>query len=284
MHTFGAVKQWYALLQFIYFFHTKPTSVVMVAAIRPRRLIVVFMVFFFTILAGVVIAGMVMDEKLPDGKEGPEAEALAQKMLNAINHEAWLATGAVTWSFRGGHDFIWDRTRHYVKVSWKKYEVYVDINARQGVAFKKGTQLQGQEANELVNTAWEFWVNDSFWLNPISKIKDPGTTRKLVTRKNGSEALLVTYSSGGVTPGDSYLWLLDENSLPTHWRLWVQIVPVGGGKFTWKGWITTETGVKISTEHSWGPLNIPIENVETASTLTGLSQVDSDIFTVLTNR
>ena len=38
-------------------------------------------------------------------------------------------------------------------------------------------------------------------------------------------------SSSGVTPGDSYLWVLDDK-LPTAWRLWVSVVPIPG----WTSW------------------------------------------------
>jgi hypothetical protein len=52
------------------------------------------------------------------------------------------------------------------------------------------------------------------------KLRDPGTSRSIVMQDE-KEALMVTYTSGS-TPGDSYVWILDEN-IPA-WRMWVSIV------------------------------------------------------------
>ncbi|MEZ4952350.1 MAG: hypothetical protein R2825_02080 [Saprospiraceae bacterium] len=35
------------------------------------------------------------------------------------------------------------------------------------------------------------------------------------------------YKTGGVTPSDSYVWLLDENGQPTAWKMWVSITSIG---------------------------------------------------------
>jgi len=68
------------------------------------------------------------------------------------------------------------------------------------------------------------------------KIFDPGTERRIVNYKN-KEALLITYTrSGGTTPGDSYLWILNEKFLPTSYKMWTRIIPIGGVSATWSDW------------------------------------------------
>ncbi len=52
--------------------------------------------------------------------------------------------------------------------------------------------------------------------------------RRLVKTKTNKDALLVTYTSGGTTPGDSYLWHLDASGKPESYQMWVSILPIGG--------------------------------------------------------
>jgi hypothetical protein len=159
------------------------------------------------------------------------------------------------------------------------YNVLVDINQKKGVARKNGKIVKGEEGQKLVIKAWKIWVNDSFWLNPVAKAFDPGTSRSLVTLDDGTQGMMVSYSSGGDTPGDSYLWLVDKNFLPTDWKLWVSIIPIGGVKFSWENWKTLSTGAKVATFHS-GLIDIELRNVEGSKDLLTLTK-GIDIFAEL---
>jgi hypothetical protein len=78
--------------------------------------------------------------------------------------------------------------------------------------------------------------------------------------------LLVSYSSGGVTPGDAYLWILDENGLPKAYRMWVNILPVGGLKSSWEDWKTLPTGAKYAASHIlFGTYNAEVSNVNSGA-------------------
>ena len=244
---------------------------------KPKRGRKVLRILFFSLSALIVVffgAFFWMDEAMPEGKEGPEADALAEKMQAAVNHEAWLNTGAVKWTFKNRHHFIWDRHRQYAKVEWKKYMVLLRIKEKTGLAFENGNQVEGEDADQLVNTAWQFWVNDAFWLNPIAKAFDPGTTRELVELKDGKQGVMVKYSSGGVTPGDSYLWLLNDDGTPYAWKMWVSIIPIGGLEFSWDDWITLPTGAKVSTFHKGSLLNVELTDIDAAATLAELVETD----------
>lgn len=216
------------------------------------------------IILGLFITKQALSESMPQGTAGPAADALANKMLAAIDKPAWDTTGVVQWTFKGMHDFLWDKKRNLVKVNWEDYEVLVTLDETTGKAWKNGAEVTGEEGDKLVKTAWGYFCNDSFWLNAPAKVFDRGTERKTVDMPDGSKALMLTYTSGGVTPGDSYLWSFDENGLPKSYKMWVSIIPVGGMEFTWEGWKTLSTGAKIATLHKSKVLELDISNLKGA--------------------
>ena len=101
---------------------------------------------------------------------------------------------------------------------------------------------------ELIKTAEKYFNNDSFWLVAPYKIFDSGTERRIVEYEN-KDALLITYTSGGSTPGDSYLWILNEKYIPTSFKMWTSIIPIGGVSGSWSDWKVTESGIKLPTKH-----------------------------------
>lgn len=226
-----------------------------------------------------LIAFMIMSESLPKGETGPEAEALAQKVLTAINKDAWDNTGVVQWSFPRGHDYIWDKKRHLTEVKWDNNRALIDLQKVEGKAYTDGKEVTGEAGKKLVKEAWSYWCNDSFWLNAPAKVFDGGTERSVVTQEDGKKALMITYKGGGVTPGDSYLWTVDDTGLPTSYKMWVSIIPLGGVSATWADWKTLSTGAKVATNHdlSIGGMKIPITNLKAAANLTEFGLAE-DIF------
>lgn len=222
-----------------------------------------------TILVICLVLYSVYDKPLPTGEEGVAADQLADKMLQAINHQAWENTVAVQWSFFRGHDFIWDKKRDLVQVQWDDFRVLLRTTDQSGKAFKNERELSGDGASEALQTAWEYFANDSFWLAAPFKIYDPGTSRELVKTDRG-DGLLVSYASGGVTPGDSYLWILSDDGTPQAWQLWVQIIPLGGMEFSWEGWKTYENGVRLSNFHN-GIMDVKITNIKLAMDVSELN-------------
>jgi len=213
------------------------------------------------ILLGLVITGLVLHERRPQGTAGPEADALAKTMLDAVNQAAWDSTRYVQWTFTNRHHYLWDREAEWVEVRWSNNRVLLHTPTQKGHAWQDETAVEGDVANNLLKTAWAFFCNDSFWLAAFNKVFDEGTQRQLVPQPDGSDALLVTYASGGVTPGDSYLWLLDENGLPQAWKMWVSVIPVGGLSFTWENWKELSTGAMVALDHKNQLANVALTNV-----------------------
>ncbi|MFK7937428.1 MAG: hypothetical protein AB8G22_28190 [Saprospiraceae bacterium] len=235
-----------------------------------------------SIIAIFLIIGLIANESKPIGETGEKADDLARMMLQAIDKPAWDSTRYVRWTFKGMHEFMWDKERNLVKVNWDDNEALVDLDEITGQAFVNGNQLSDVENDEKVRKAWEYFCNDSFWLNAPAKAFDPGTERSIIKMDDGSEALMVSYMSGGVTPGDSYLWILDEKGMPKSWKMWVKIIPVGGIGWTWEDWTKLPSGAKISTLHQNPLLNIDITNLMGSQDLQKLGY-NSDPFAAIVN-
>lgn len=197
-----------------------------------------------TFLAIVFIGFGILDHPLPDGTPGQAAEELANEMLTALNKSAYDTLNYIEFTFRGAHTHKWNKQLNSVIVSWDDYDVYVNLN-QLSITY-----------DELEMEAYEYFINDSFWLVAPFKIKDAGTSRSTVELPEG-RGLLVTYSSGGLTPGDRYLWVLDERGFPKAWKLWTSNVPIGGLEFTWDGWVTIND-VWFSSIHEGKLLDVPV--------------------------
>lgn len=222
----------------------------------------IFLVSIFTLtILAIAFVYFSLNKKLPEGKTGPEADSFALRIQEAVKHDLYLDTDYIQWSFRNKHHYLWDRRQNTVKVQWEKHTAHLDLNAphHSFLANKDHTQ---KEVKELINTAQGYFNNDSFWIVAPHKLFDKGVTRSLITLDDDSKSLLVTYRSGGTTPGDSYLWKVDKNYLPTSFQMWVSIIPIGGIEATWEGWTITQSGAYLSQKHKLLGFNIPISNLK----------------------
>ena len=238
------------------------------------------------LLAGAAILGillllaLVFKSAPPKGQTGPEADLLAQKMMAAVDCEAWEATDWVSWSFAGAHHYIWDKKRNLLQAEWGKTKVLLRLDTQQGIAYKNGSLLNGKKADKACKKAWSYFCNDSFWLNPVCKAFDPGTERYTVDLKTGGQGVAVTYTSGGVTPGDTYVWELGEDFKPKRWRMWVKIIPVGGVPTDWGAWRKIPGGAWIAGQRKLGPIDLKLDQVNAAVSWEELG-IDTDPFSPL---
>lgn len=212
------------------------------------------------LLAGCTGMYWVMDRPLPNGTVGADADALAEKMLAQLHVEEWKQTAWVQWNFANRHKFVWDKSRNWAEVRWEKNCVYLNLKElSKSKVLVNGSEIGADDSQRLIELALGYFNNDSFWLVAPYKVFDEGTQRSLVSEEDGSNSLLVRYSSGGSTPGDSYLWKLNEQGIPQSCRMWVSIIPIGGVEASWDDWSSLPTGALIATRHQLGGLlDIPI--------------------------
>ncbi|WP_436515401.1 hypothetical protein [Ekhidna sp. To15] len=201
-----------------------------------------------TLLIIGVLVYLFVDESVPSGTKGQDAEQLADEMLMALNKPGFDTIAIIRFTYPGGHSYEWNKAENKVRVQWEANDVFLDLNR------------PTEEFSTLEYEGYEYFLNDSFWLIAPFKVRDNGVVRSSVEVDDG-RGLLVTYTTGGVTPGDSYMWILDENGFPKAWKLWTSNVPLGGLKVGWGGWVEKQ-GVWFSTFHPSKVIDLEITGLE----------------------
>lgn len=216
--------------------------------------LLIIAILFVALFSGLYFT---LSSSIPNGESGRKAEELTDNMLSSLNYDAYQKLNSISWTFREKHHYRWDKRENSVSATFDRASVKLNFGTG------KHEVIASSNANQdsLIQMAISYFYNDSFWLVAPFKIRDKGTTRKFVETDDGP-GILVSYSSGGVTPGDSYLWVLDENYRPKYWRLWTSNVPIPGLKFKWTSWKQYK-GVWFATDHPGAePLAIDITNLE----------------------
>ncbi|HLV14461.1 MAG TPA: hypothetical protein VKY41_04720 [Xanthomarina sp.] len=233
---------------------------------KTKRVIkIVLGIIVFLTLPTLLLYGFVYfkyNEELPQGIQGEQADALAYKMLDALDYEAYKNTNYLEWTFKKRHHFEWQKDKNICHVYWKEFKVALNLNdSSKSQAYINDVQAPAEQVGELVEKALNYFNNDSFWLVAPYKVFDEGTERRLVITEEGKEALLITYTSGGTTPGDSYLWEFKNNGHPKSFKMWVDILPIGGLEASWSNWTTTESGAKLPTFHKMLLFGLEIDHI-----------------------
>jgi hypothetical protein len=226
---------------------------------RKRNFLKRTLIVLLILAATLVVSVKLLSEPLPTGLTGPQADALAMKIEQTLGKSAYDNLSQIKFSFRN-HHYNWLKMENKVIVTWDEYTVHLDLN-NTSVSEVLPSNLSVEAKSKLVRQATAFFYNDSYWLVAPFKFFDPGVERRLVKLDEAADALLITHTSGGVTPGDSYLWIVDQNGRPTSFKLWVSIIPIKGISASWEGW-TMASCVQFSTQHKLGPLAIEITGLE----------------------
>jgi hypothetical protein len=218
--------------------------------------------FLGLLLIAFIVLKLIYNEDIPQGTSGKPADELAFKMLDAIHHKEFTEANEIHWTFRGVNRYEWKLQQNMVDVYWDNYRVSYQTQYPQiSFAFKDGKQIEGEEKQKAIDYAAVNFNNDSFWVVAPHKIMDIGTTRQLIN-EDGKEKLLVTYNSGGSTPGDSYLWEVNEMHQPIAFKMWVSIIPLDGIEATWSNWKMTDGGFMLPQNRSFFGLEIPVTDLK----------------------
>ena len=235
-------------------------------ALKKAAKIVIGAIVFLT-LPSLLLYGFLYfkyNEPLPSGISGQQADNLAHKMLEALDYEAYKNTAYVEWTFKKRRHYEWHKNKQTCNVLWKDFKVTLNFNdPNTHKAYIHGFIKDGEMANELIEKAIKYFNNDSFWVVAPYKVFDEGVKRELV-KYNNKEALLVTFTKNGSTPGDSYLWLLDDTNKPRAFKMWASILPIDGLEASWGNWFTSESGALLPTFHKLLFFGIEIDDIKTS--------------------
>ena len=237
-------------------------------AIKAKKIfkIILGVIIFFT-LPSLLFFGFVYfkyAEDLPQINPTEKADILANKMLKTLDYEAYKNTDYIEFTFKQRHKYQWNKLENTCNVFWSHFKVELDLNDKSNSkVFVQDQAYNGVEKEKYVQKAIDYFNNDTFWLVAPYKVFDAGTKRSIAKNEDGEEGLLVTYTKGGSTPGDSYLWHLDENYKPKSFQMWVDILPIGGLEATWSDWKTTETNAQLPTFHKFMFLGLELDDIKT---------------------
>lgn len=228
---------------------------------------------------GLLVVAMILFascQSIPDGKTGEPAENLADRMLNAANQNTWNnQVKAVEFRFREKNSYFWDKERGLVEFTDGELKVQFSKDTFQAIAFEDGQPLKGEELKEAVAEANGNFINDAFWLQPAFHIRSPGTKLYAVD----DSTLRVTFSSGGVTPGDTYVFHLDEKDRIRLMEMWVSIIPIDGAEAEFADYRTHEPGVTVAESRTvLGLLTILIDQVKMHSNLDSADERFAPLF------
>ena len=203
------------------------------------------------------------NEDLPIGQEGEKADLLAHNMLKSLDYESYKETDYIEWSFRNSRLYKWNKRENICVVQWKDFKVDLHLNyIERSLAAVHNFNVVGEKRDELVDKARSYFNNDSFWLVAPYKVFDKGVKRSIVNLDNDDEGLLVTYTIGGSTPGDSYLWTFDSKGKPKSFKMWTALLPIDGIEATWSDWIKTKSGAQLPTFHKLLFLGLELRNIK----------------------
>ncbi|MGB3590835.1 MAG: hypothetical protein WBA16_04040 [Nonlabens sp.] len=202
------------------------------------------------------------DQPVPTGDKGSAARTTAVKMLDAINADQLKNVDSIHFKFNN-RNYRWNYRSNEVVINYDSNQIFLNTKSPElNTALVENSLISGDESVELINDAIARFNNDSFWLLAPFKVNDPGTQLELVTPNK----LKVTYTSGGSTPGDIYLWQLDDRFLPISLQMWVEILPLEGVKAQWSGWQATPAGILMPTSRTIYGIELPLENVQVFGT------------------
>ena len=161
-------------------------------AIKAKKIfkIILGVIIFFT-LPSLLFFGFVYfkyAEDLPQINPTEKADILANKMLEALDYEAYKNTDYIEFTFKQRHKYQWNKLENTCNVFWSHFKVELDLNNKsKSKVFVQDQVYNGVEKEKYVQKATDYFNNDTFWLVAPYKVFDAGTKRSIAKNEDGEE-------------------------------------------------------------------------------------------------
>jgi opacity protein-like surface antigen len=209
------------------------------------------------VLAAVLVSAAAAAASAARGAErDPKADAVGHALVAGMGGEgAWEKARQFQFDFvvvKEGKEVArfshaWDRyTGDYrlqgVDKAGAPYAVYFNVNTKAGKAFVNGVAVEGAERDKRLESAYERFINDTYWLLAPWKIFDPGVHLALDGEKpcpggGTCDVLRLSFENVGLTPKDVYwIWVARDGSRMIQWQYVLGGASEPPTTAQWKDW------------------------------------------------
>lgn len=200
------------------------------------------------LLFAVVVRGQVGNPAAPGfNTEASDSRAieLADSVMAAMGgRQAWDATRYISWNFFGFRTHLWDKWSGNLRFQQQGKIVLMNVNTKQGRLFEDGVEVTDADTvAKALQTTYEAWINDSYWLAMPYKLKDSGVTLTYVGEEAMEDGRLadvvqLTFEGVGVTPQNKYhVSIAKDSSLVEQWAFFAEASdPEPRFKTPWAQW------------------------------------------------
>ena len=202
-------------------------------------------------------------------KSEPQAIRIAEEAMVALGgYENFAAINYLSFHFvvevdshktsDWRHD--WDRRKNNYRVEGVTRDgdhllAVFNLDSRDGVAFKNGQKLEGEEKILLLQRAYGRYINDTFWLLLPFKLKDAGAVLHYDGAQEINEVnydvLRLSYAdSVGLTPQNVYRVFVDQATRVVHRWEYFENANAAPVPAWWEQW-NTYGKIKLARQRSF---------------------------------
>ncbi|NBC84880.1 MAG: hypothetical protein GVY25_01655 [Bacteroidetes bacterium] len=231
--------------------------------------------FLLVSLMLLVTAGLTMPAIAQD-TDASKADTIAQRMVEAHGIEAWETLPYLRFDFavEGGGQTqlvarnLWNRQTGAYRIELPdtaQTVMIVQTNASSpgnvtGTVYQGGEEVSGEEKASLLQTGYQRFINDTYWLLAPLKVFDEGVNRSYVADSSqaGHDVIHLTFGDVGLTPDDEYwLYVNKETGLLDRWAFRLQSMADDAtpASFDWTGYVTLSAPggeVRLAERHEGG--------------------------------
>jgi hypothetical protein len=166
---------------------------------------------------------------------------------------------------------LWDRNSgDYVLTvfdldSSNTYTVYFNVNTCLGETFKNGIAVSTDDNKKFLESAYQAFINDTYWLLVPAKLRDPGVHiqfERKMSEVAGRSVIHLSFDNVGLTPGDQYWLFVNDSGQIERWTFILQ--SDRKGDFTWEEVKDCGAGLRFATrkKSTYGSIVIELQDVQ----------------------